>query len=240
MDRKDFSIGDAVSFGWQTLKENLGFLVLAMLVIWLIQIVFSGPQSAFWMYGSAGAQVAGAIFSLLSIIVGIFVTIATVKIGLRYCDSQKADWPDLVEGYTKFWDVLIGSILYGLLVLAGLILLIIPGIYWAIRYHFFPYLIIDRDMRPVEAIKKSGQMTRGVWWHLFVFWLAAIGIEIIGAILCGIGLLFTTPIVLVAVAYVYRTLLSETPVAQVTEGPAVPLMAPPETPPSDNPPAATV
>jgi uncharacterized membrane protein len=166
----------------------------------------------------------------------MFITIATVKIGLRYCDSQKADYPDLVEGYAKFWDILLGSILYGLLVFAGFILLIIPGIYWAVRYHYFPYLIIDRDMGPVEAIKKSGQLTRGVWWNLFLFWIVIFAINLVGAILCLVGLLFTIPWTFVAVAYVYRYLLAETPTAQVTEGP----LAPPTTPPEENPPAATV
>jgi Protein of unknown function (DUF975) len=236
MDRKTFSIGDAVSFGWQTLKENLGFLVLVTLIMLLAAAIFQGPQSAFSFYHSYGAYVAMMILTLLGIAVSMFITIATVKIGLRYCDSQKADYPDLVEGYSKFWDILLGSILYGLLVFAGFILLIIPGIYWAVRYHFFPYLIVDRDMGPVEAIKKSGQMTRGVWWNLFLFWLAVFGINLVGAILCGVGLLFTVPWTFVAIAYVYRTLLAETPAAQVTEAPAVP----PESPPVDNPPAETV
>lgn len=235
MDKKRFEIGDAVSFGWETMKANMGFLVLAVLIMWLAVAIFSGPQGAVG-YNSVAAIIIAAILSILAFIMGILVNIAQVKIGLRYCDGQKADFPDLYEGYPKFVDVLIGGILYGLLVLAGLILFIIPGIYWGIRYHFFVYLIIDRDMSPVEAIKKSGDMTRGIWWHLFVFWLAIIGINLIGAILCCVGLLFTIPITLVAIAYVYRTLLSETPQAQVTDA----FVPPPEVPPASGTPPATV
>jgi uncharacterized membrane protein len=44
--------------------------------------------------------------------------------------------------------------------------------------------------------------------------LAIVGINIVGALLCGIGLLFTYGITAIAVAYAYRTLRGES-VAQI-------------------------
>lgn len=32
---KDFSIGDAVSFGWNAMKMNLGFFIPAVLILWV-------------------------------------------------------------------------------------------------------------------------------------------------------------------------------------------------------------
>ena len=55
-------------------------------------------------------------------------------------------------------------------------------------------------------------MTKGRIGELFVFGLALFGINLVGAILCGIGLLFTYGITAIAVAYAYRTLRGE-PVA---------------------------
>ena len=76
MDKKTFSIGDAISFGWQTLKENLGFLVLVTLIMGLASALFQGPQSAFSFYHSYGGYVAMMIFALLGIAVSMFITIA--------------------------------------------------------------------------------------------------------------------------------------------------------------------
>jgi len=234
MDEKTFSIGDAVGFGWETTKNNLGFLILAVLILWIVSAIPGGLQSPFYMSRGAAA-VAGIIFSLLSIVVGIFVNMAQIRIGLRFCSGETANFEDLYNEYPKFVDMLIGMILYGLIILAGFILLIIPGIYWAIRYHYVGYLIIDQNMKPVAALKRSGELTRGVWWHLLGFWIVMWALTMLGIILCCVGLLFTTPIVIIATAYVYRTLLARTPATNV-QGSQLPPQ-PQTQPPMQQPPA---
>ena len=234
MDEKTFSIGDAVGFGWETTKNNLGFLILAVLILWIVSAIPGGLQSPFYM-STGAAAVAGIIFSLLSIVVGVFVNMAQIRIGLRFCSGETADFEDLYNEYPKFVDMLIGMILYGLIILAGFILLIIPGIYWAIRYHYVGYLIIDQNMKPVAALKRSGELTRGVWWHLLGFWIVMWALTMLGIILCCVGLLFTTPIVIIATAYVYRTLLARTPATNV-QGSQLPPQ-PQTQPPMQQPPA---
>jgi uncharacterized membrane protein len=126
----------------------------------------------------------------------------------------------LYSGYTYFWKMLGTGILYFLIVLAGTILLIIPGIYWAVRYRFSMYAVIDEGLGPVDAIKRSGQLTRGVWWHLFLFYLVMIGINIIGTCLCIIGLLFAIPVMIVAEAYIFRSLKGQIAVGVPVQAPA--------------------
>ena len=245
MEEKTFSIGDAVSFGWETLKDNLGFLVLIVLIFWLATSIPSALQSLNTYMPAAAAVVWGFIFGLITFVVGMFVNMAQIRIGLRFCSSEVADFDDLYNQYPKFGNFLVGSILYFLIVVAGLILLIIPGIYWGIRYHFYGYLILDQDMNPIDAIKRSGQLTRGVWWHLLGFWIVMWALTVLGFILCCVGLLFTTPIVIIAVAYVYRTLLARTPMTQqmapqmpsptMEQPPAQPIMQPPAQPPMEPP-----
>jgi uncharacterized membrane protein len=169
------------------------------------------------------AAVYGFIFGIISFVIGMFVNMAQIKIGLRFSKGETADFEDLYNEYPRFWDFLLGSILYALIVIGGLILLIIPGIYWAIKYHFYGYLIIDRGMGPMDAIKKSGELTDGVKWNLLVFWLALFGIYILGFLACCVGVLFAIPVALVAIAYVYRTLLvaTEAQQAQPLQPPAL-------------------
>ena len=214
-----FSIGDAVSFSWDAMKNNLGFFIPAVLILFVVGAIPGGFQSMSAYMGTALAAIWSLIFGIISFVVGTFINMAQIRIGLKFCDSQVADFPDMVSDYPRFLDFLVGSILYFLIVLGGLILLIIPGIYWAVRYHFFGYLILDQGMSPVDAIKKSGQITRGSWWHLFVFSLAMFGIWILGFLACCVGILFAFPVILVSIAYVYRSLLAAAPAVQ--EPPAV-------------------
>lgn len=233
MGEKNVPIGDAVGFGWEAMKNNVGFFVLVVIIIWLAGGIPSGLQSLTRYMPTAAALVYGLIFAVISFVIGTFIMIAQVTIGLRFVSGETADFDDLLKNYPKFVDMLLGSILYFLIVFGGLLLLIVPGIYWAIRYHFYGYLIVDRNMSPVEAIKKSGELTRGVWWELFVFWLAIIGIQILGFLACCVGLLFAIPVVMVATAYVYRTLLAATPGALEQPVPLAPPVPGPEEQPAE-------
>jgi len=228
---KDFSIGDAVSFGWNAMKMNLGFFIPAVLILWVAGAIPGGIQSMSMFMPKAMAALWSALFGLVGFVVSLFVTMAQIRIGLKFCSGEKADIPDLVSDYRRFFDFLIGSILFGLIVLGGLILLIIPGIYWAVRYHFYGYLILDQGMSPVDAIKRSGQLTKGVWWHLFGFWWAIFGIAFLGLIACCVGLLFAIPVMIVATAYVYRTLLAATPLEMPAPAPELPPRPPEDQPP---------
>ena len=80
------------------------------------------------------------------------------------------------------------------LVLSGLVLRLIGslvGIYFQIRCMFWLPLVIDRKCGPVECIQGSFRLTKGHFWGLFGTMLLLGLINLGGALLCGIGLLFT-------------------------------------------------
>ena len=52
----------------------------------------------------------------------------------------------------------------------------------------------------------SGVLTEGVMWNLVLFWLMLAGINILGMLALGIGLIVTIPLSWLATAYVYRRL----------------------------------
>ncbi|MFH1150486.1 MAG: hypothetical protein V1748_08430 [Actinomycetota bacterium] len=233
---QDFRIGDAVSFGWEQFKENLGFYIAVVLIIGIAGAIPNFFTNMGVFVNSRGIIVTfGIVFGILAFIVGVFQNMAQTKIGLTACDQKPADFTDLYSQYKKFLDMLVGSILYFLIVLGGLILLIVPGIYWAVKYHFWGYLIIDQGMSPVDAIKKSGQMTKGHWWHLFLFFLAMFGLGILGFLACCIGIFVTAPIIMISIAYIYRWLLAASGTTAVM--PPEEFAAPPPAVPPTEPPA---
>jgi uncharacterized membrane protein len=87
----------------------------------------------------------------------------------------------------------------------------VPGIIWAIKCPMFGYLIIDRDMPPVAALKKSVEITKGAKWDIFLLGLLFLGIIILGVLACVVGLFAAIPTVMVAHAFVYRKLASSAP-----------------------------
>ena len=103
-----------------------------------------------------------------------------------------------------------------LIMFCGFLLLIIPGIIWAIGFQLAPYFVVDKGMDPLEALKKSWAATRGAKWNLFLFGLLLGLINMLGFLALMVGLLFTLPLSMVAMAYVYRKLAVQAgPVVQV-------------------------
>jgi hypothetical protein len=118
--------------------------------------------------GSGGVLAGGVLTVLVTLVVQQIVigalawAVATVLVGRE---------PDVGEcyrfGYRRLWSVLLVSILFGLAVLAGLIVLIIPGIIIAVRLSVsIPALVVERK-RGTEALGRSWDLVRGYSWPVF-------------------------------------------------------------------------
>lgn len=212
MTAKTFSKSEAVRFGWNTMKNNLGFFIGLLIIVWIVQYI---PEV---IAKSVEAPFLSMLIKIIGWILSIIVSLGLVKIVLRFADNSRGKFTDLFSQYRLFFKYLFGSILYGLIVLGGMILLIIPGIIWAIKFRFFDYFIVDKGLGPIEALKRSSAITRGVKWNLFVFILLLIVINLVGILCLFIGLFATIPTAMVAMAFVYRKLLSQT---ETVQGPGV-------------------
>jgi uncharacterized membrane protein len=86
------------------------------------------------------------------------------------------------------------------------LLLVLPGIYLLLALQFWVFYIIDDRAGPVAALKRSYALTRGRLLQLFAFGCLVLGVNLLGAVPCGLGLLVTVPVTSIAWAYVYRFL----------------------------------
>ena len=198
---KQFSIEEAVKFGWQTTKTNFKFLIKIILIIMAAYILTSWVSNAL-----EDAPVLNVVASILFWVLHIVLDIGLVKIALKLTADQKPELADLFNHYPLFWKYLGGAILSGLIILGGLILLIVPGIYFAVKLQFVTYLIIDQGLGPIDAIKKSWEITGGNFWNLFLFGLVIVLINVLGFLALVVGLLWAIPTAAIATAFVYHKL----------------------------------
>ena len=74
------------------------------------------------------------------------------------------------------------------------LLLIIPGIIKAYEYSMIPYILAERpDISSEEAFKLSKKLTDDQKIHLFNLDLSFIGWLLLGALACGVGIIFVLP-----------------------------------------------
>ncbi len=206
-----FSISEALKFGWNTTKSNLMFLVGVEIVSLLVQSFSQGIRATYtqsFPFMNLDINPVGLIFYIIKIIVDI----GLIKIALDFVDGKKPEFMDLFKHYNLFVKYFLGSILYGLIVGIGLILLVVPGIILMIRLQFYSYLIIDKGLGPIEALKSSWQLTKDSGMNLFLYGLAVLGVILLGVLALIIGIFVAIPVTMLATAYIYRKLAIRTTV----------------------------
>jgi len=204
MSTKKFSIKEALSFGWNIMKGNFWFFVGLLLIIWSISLVYGIIEDQM-----EERSVLLLIIALVFFILNIIITMGAIKITLKFHDGQKGKIADLFSCLDLFFKYLLSSIVYGLIVLGGLILLIVPGIIWGIKFQFFGYFIVDKGLGPIEALKQSAKITKDAKRTLLLFGLLSGLINLLGVLLLLVGLFATVPTIMMAKAFVYRKLLGQ-------------------------------
>lgn len=210
------TLGEALKNGWDKAFSRFG-LILGTLIV--AQIVVGVPSVASNIFQSIGTSANNSALAIIFIIISlafivlqywlqILTGIGLLRIQLNTIDSKPAEFGQLFKAEGVFWIYLGGAILYGLIVLGGLLLLIVPGIYWAIKYQFVLQLIVDKKLGPVDALKASGKITNThKWWLLgFAIILGLINLATIFTLF--LGLVITIPVTVMAHMYVYRKLSS--------------------------------
>ncbi len=73
----------------------------------------------------------------------------------------------MFESVYYYWNAVLASLLVGVIIGFGIVLLIVPGIIFACKLAFTPYLVVDREMPVIDAIQESWRMTTGHAWKVF-------------------------------------------------------------------------
>jgi len=137
-------------------------------------------------------------------VLSIFLQLGLVRIGLNLVSGKEVSVGMLFGQGAKLLRAIGASILFGIAVLIGILLLIVPGIYIALRYGHFMTAIVDRDLGIMEAFEYSSSITTNNRMNLFLLALLCIGVTLIGLLLCFVGLIFAAPVVWLTGLVAYR------------------------------------
>lgn len=212
---KHFSIGQAVKFGWEGMKRHFwlfaSLIVLAFVLSSVVSLLIPCQADAVVSEGTDQAYVIKACFWpwLLHMLVNILFLIGFTNVALKVARGEKPLFADFWNRFGVYFKMLGANVLYTLLVLVGLVLFIVPGIYFAIKFGFYPYMVVDKGAGPIDALKLSSKATEGVKWDLLGWFIVAILISLAGVLVFLVGLLAALPIVWIAQAYIYRKLIGE-------------------------------
>lgn len=198
-----FSKKEAINLGFGLAKKNIVFFIGLFVIVVIVSSISSGIQIGVALEKQPMLYI---LLNVFTFIVNAVIGIGLIKISLEFIDGRKPKFSDLF--YTKpLVNFILASLIRGVITLIGFILLIVPGIVFSIRLQFVAYLIVEKNLPPVDAVKKSWEMTRGNTWNLFFFGILLFLINVLGAIILLVGLFVTVPLTMLATTFVYRKLL---------------------------------
>ncbi len=159
-----------ISRTWEAFRLNMGTFI----GIYLLPLTFA-TLGALALLGRAGKDFKGISFTAESAVfagiaalglTAIFITlsIATIITQLASIRGQKIGIRDAIDqAQPYFWKFTGFSILLALLVLAGTVLFIIPGIILAVLMGLASYHMIDKNLSPTQGIKQGLQIGNKNW-----------------------------------------------------------------------------
>lgn len=205
-------LAEAVQFGWRTVREYPVFTVgthlvslgVPMIIQWGGDVALDGNGPEF-------------AIELISFAVSATFTLGLAKIYLRFRDGEIPVFENLFDGLTQIHKYIGAWIVSLVAVLMGLCLLVVPGIIILIRLWFVGFAIVDTRSGPLEAIQQSWEISRRHTTDLFALFFILAGLNLLGLVCLGIGVLVTVPISGLALAHIYRTLKPATLASGATE-----------------------
>ncbi len=151
-------------------KAPAEFIVFSMFGV----LVFSNPVSGILL----GGPVSASYYHLAH----------QVRLGRRITLE------DYFKGFDAFTELLKLNLLIGVVVLLGLAMLVVPGIYFAVSYVFAHFFVWFYQVEPTEAIRLSRQTVSGNFGQIFLLFLVLGGINLLGVLAFGVGILVTMPL----------------------------------------------
>jgi hypothetical protein len=189
-------LGEILSAAFNIYKANASNLIIivALVVVPLsfISALFSGVVFAgtkHTVFGtnvevtdrSFGLFLAGAfVTAVITVIISAALQAAILRAAVRATIGDPVDPEESYRyGFKRLGSVILVSLLVGLAVAGGFILLIIPGVIFLVLFSVSVPVLIVEDRRGRAAMSRSWHLAKGHFWH-------ALGVIVVAAIITGI------------------------------------------------------
>jgi hypothetical protein len=187
-------IGDILSAAFQIYTKNAGQLILIVAIVvvplslisfLLTDVVFNGTTE-----DVGGIEVTTRTFAVflgatlaalaISIIISAILQAALLRGAAQGTIGDPVDINTSYRwGLSRFGSVLLVSILVGLSVAIGFILLIIPGIFLLVMLAVSVPAVVVENKRGTDAMRRSWDLVKGHFWHV-------LGVIVVAALLTGL------------------------------------------------------
>lgn len=205
-------IGATLGYAWHKYTQNLGSLLIAMLVPTVVSVFHVVVRR------QVNSAALGLVVSVVGFVVQAVASIGVYRVALQIVNGEQADVAKAFR-YDRWGEWVTLLFVFGLIAALGLMLCIVPGILALGFFGLAPYFFLDRRQRIGDALSSS--RSSGLWVPVLVvslvgaagFFVGSLGsFAIAPSALAGVGGFFlgsavsfvTAPIAHIGRASLYK------------------------------------
>ena len=221
-----FSPTSALRFGWETFKKRPRLFASAFVLVGLAQVVTEGLSRVVDApFGGSESDYA-FLGALVSVALNTLISMGVTAFGLAAHDNPETVELSALWRPHPFWKYLGLTLLFSLIIVAVFLLgfalfaalardagfavavplVVVLGAILALMLLFSGFLVIDRGLGPIQALKESHRITRGYKWSLFGLSLLLVLVNVAGLLALVVGIFVSAPVSLLALTHAYRVL----------------------------------
>jgi uncharacterized membrane protein len=229
-----YSPTEAMSYGWRKFSDSPATLLVPMIVVFVGIVVVSLVVELVILGGFLGTHdctrtvpdgilhtqcgpglltrlIGAALAAAIIMLVAQVLAAGLYRGATHVTDGKPFGLADMFRGWDKA-QVVVASLLIAAATFVGTLLCYVPGLVVGFLAQYTLLFVVDKQMSAVDAIRASVRLVTGNLGPTVLFYLLTLAVLLVGAVLCGVGLLVATPVALIGLAYTYRRLQGE-PVA---------------------------
>jgi hypothetical protein len=203
------TLGELVAVTFDLFGRHLAvFLSLTLVVVAPIVLVVDGVWGRYLAEGgdvdpptaAAAASLALGVLVIPPLVTALHVVVVQALARGEEPTVGRA----LRSASTRLLPAVAAVMVYSLAVAAGLLALVVPGVWLAVRWYFCAQAAVVDGLGPADALRRSAQVVEGRWWRTFGVLLAfGLVVGAVGAVGGALaheiqnGALFTTAWILV-------------------------------------------
>lgn len=195
-----FSKIDALRYGFEKTKKDPVTIIGISLVL---AIYWTIPFYIINFFFSVNKFI-GIIFLLFTLCINLLMLMGYIKVLLEVYNGNKVSLKDLFYHYQKFPDFLIGILFFIFLLSVGFIFLILPAIYFGVRFSFSFFNILQGRGSALTSFKSSWTLTKKEFFNLLLLYIFLVFLNFLGFLFFIVGLAFTLPVSFLSVVYAYK------------------------------------
>jgi hypothetical protein len=197
-----FSNVAALQFAWNTFRTHLGPL-----------LTLGGASLMLTMLSQALSRHGGTEF-VLSVAIQLLQSalgLVLLRVSLRLHDGETVELAEPKPLLMGFWGFLLTLVVFWVAVALGFALLLVPGVWLGLVFCMAPLISAEGEKDLATCFRESDRLTRGARWSILGMWLMLAGLNLLGVLALGVGVVVTVPLSALCIVYAYRALQGRQP-----------------------------